>query len=87
MYHFLRQCNNLNGHSMSLGLLCKSSSCSHARFSVFQPAITGRMASSGMLRHMALVRTDISEELSASIIRVTRIAELGTVAVTACVGC
>jgi hypothetical protein len=36
------------------------------------------MASSGMLRHVALVRTDISEELNASIIRVTRIGELGT---------
>jgi hypothetical protein len=34
-----------------------------------------RMASSGMLRHMALVRTDVSEELSASIIRVTRIGD------------
>jgi hypothetical protein len=31
-----------------------------------------------MLRHVALVRTDVSEERSASIIRVTRIAELGT---------
>jgi hypothetical protein len=31
-----------------------------------------------MLRHVALVRTDVSEELSASIIRVTRIGELGT---------
>jgi hypothetical protein len=37
-----------------------------------------RMASSGMLRRVALVRTDVSEELSASIIRVTRISELGT---------
>jgi hypothetical protein len=36
------------------------------------------MASSGMLRHVALVRTDVSEELSASLIRVTRIGELGT---------
>jgi hypothetical protein len=35
------------------------------------------MVSSGMLRRMALVRTDVSEELSASI-RVTRIGELGT---------
>jgi hypothetical protein len=30
-----------------------------------------------MLRHMALVRTDVLEELSASFIRVTRIGELG----------
>jgi hypothetical protein len=36
------------------------------------------MASSGMLHHVALVRTDISEELSASIIGATRICELGT---------
>jgi hypothetical protein len=31
-----------------------------------------------MLRRVALVRTDISEERTASIIRVTRIDELGT---------
>jgi hypothetical protein len=36
------------------------------------------MASSGMLRHVALARTDVSEELSASFVRVTRIGELGT---------
>jgi hypothetical protein len=36
------------------------------------------MASSGMLRRVALVRTDIPEELGASFIRVTRICELGT---------
>jgi hypothetical protein len=36
------------------------------------------MASSGMLRRMALVRTDVSEEFSASFIRLTRIDELGT---------
>jgi hypothetical protein len=36
------------------------------------------MASSGMLRRVALVKTDVSEELSASITRVTRIGELGT---------
>jgi hypothetical protein len=35
------------------------------------------MPSSGMLRLVALVRTDVSEERSVSIIRVTRIGELG----------
>jgi hypothetical protein len=40
------------------------------------------MASSGMLHHVALVRTDVSEELSASIIKVTRIDFFA-----ACVGC
>jgi hypothetical protein len=53
--------------------------------------------SSGMLRRVALVGTDVSEELSASFMKVTRIGELGTtLAVTsnrrnntfaACVGC
>jgi hypothetical protein len=36
------------------------------------------MASSGMLSRVALVITDVSEELSASFIRVTRIGELVT---------
>jgi hypothetical protein len=36
------------------------------------------MASSGMLRRVTLVRTDVSEDLRASFIRVTRIGELGT---------
>jgi hypothetical protein len=40
------------------------------------------MASSGMLRRVALVRADVSEELSSSIIRVARIGELGTLTVT-----
>jgi hypothetical protein len=35
-----------------------------------------------MLHRMVIVRTDVSEELSASIIRVKRIGELGTLAVT-----
>jgi hypothetical protein len=35
-----------------------------------------------MLCHVALVKIDVSEELSASIIRVTRISELGMLAIT-----
>jgi hypothetical protein len=41
------------------------------------------MASSGMLRRVALVRTDVSEEPSSSIIRVTRISELARLLVSA----
>jgi hypothetical protein len=40
------------------------------------------MPYSGKLRVVALVRTDVSEEFSASIIRVTRYGELGILAVT-----
>jgi hypothetical protein len=48
--------------------------------------MTMKMVSSGMLRRVALVRTDVSVERSASFIRVIRIGELGTtIAVT--VGC
>jgi hypothetical protein len=36
------------------------------------------MVSSGILRRVTLVRTDVSEELTASFIRVARIGELGT---------
>jgi hypothetical protein len=50
---------------------------SRVRFEV-STAVTMRMASSGMLRRVALVITDVSEEPVASITRVTRIGELGT---------
>jgi hypothetical protein len=49
-------------------------------YDIFERASTQlrRTTSSGMLRRVALVRTDVSEELSACFIRVTRIGELGT---------
>jgi hypothetical protein len=40
-------------------------------------AVTMKMPSSGMLRLEAFVRSDISEESISSIVRVTRIGELG----------
>jgi hypothetical protein len=40
------------------------------------------MPFSGMLRHMYFVRTDVSEERIASLIKVTRIGELLTLAAT-----
>jgi hypothetical protein len=40
------------------------------------------MASFAMLRHVALVRTNVPEELSSSFISLTRIGELGILAVT-----
>jgi hypothetical protein len=42
------------------------------------PSAERRVASSGMLRRVALIRTDTSEELSAYFIRVTRIGEVET---------
>jgi hypothetical protein len=48
------------------------------RISVTTQIILWKMASYGILRLVALVRTDVSEELSTSFIRVTGIGELGT---------
>jgi hypothetical protein len=50
--------------------------------SVLNSHMIWRMLSSGMLRLVAHVRTDVSEERSVSIIKVIRIGELGTLAVT-----
>jgi hypothetical protein len=65
------------------------STCMYARSATFRhwcwvltKESRWRLASSGMLRRVALVRTDVSEEPSAPIIRVRRIGELGTLAVS-----
>jgi hypothetical protein len=49
----------------------------YVRFEVFT-AVTMKNCGFGTLRRVPLVRTDVSEKHSASIIRVTRIGELGT---------
>jgi hypothetical protein len=67
--------------SNTISLACLSRRCTLAGSSVrgWQIRYTvWRVASSGMLRRVALVRSDVSEELSATFIRVTRIGELGT---------
>jgi hypothetical protein len=51
---------------------------STSRYDIQNNILFKRMLSSGMLRRVALVKTDVSEEHSASIIKVTRIGELGT---------
>jgi hypothetical protein len=51
---------------------------SSARKQILQQLSAWRMPSSGMLRYVALVRTDISEEHCNSVIRVTRMSEPGT---------
>jgi hypothetical protein len=53
-------------------------SVQNVRFEVFTGGGGTMKTGSGMLRRVALVRTDISEELSPPFIRVTRIGELGT---------
>jgi hypothetical protein len=71
-YTLTFNCNILGNESVLCGqFLCLA-----------QQTFTWRMGSSEMLRRVALVRADVSEELSASIISVTRIGELGTLAVT-----
>jgi hypothetical protein len=70
-------------------LLCASNMCTGSIINIYKIYINysdlrcsrlwlWRMPSSEMLRHVAIVRTDVSEERIAPIIRVTRIGELGT---------
>jgi hypothetical protein len=60
---------------------CNKNSCHHEDvktyiFWILQIKHVRRMPSSRMFRRVALVRTDVSEEHIASIIRTTRISEL-----------
>jgi hypothetical protein len=47
-------------------------------FRAYKQTALLRMVSSELLRRVAVVRTDVSEEPGASFIRVTKIGELGT---------
>jgi hypothetical protein len=64
---------NIGQEATELGLLSGS-----LVFEWWLRTLLRRMVFSGMLGRVALVRTDILEELRASLIRVTRIGELGT---------
>jgi hypothetical protein len=59
---------------------------SYVRFEVFT-VVTMKNGIFWDVRCVALVRTDVSEELNASIIRETRIGEPGTLAVTSTNSC
>jgi hypothetical protein len=54
----------------------------HCAVSMIPEEAPFRMQPSGMLRHVAVVRTGVSEEHFAFIIRATRTGEVGTLAVT-----
>jgi hypothetical protein len=52
--------------------------CFSSKYIGQHKVVSSRMVSSGMLRRVAIVSTDVSVELGASFIRVTRIGELET---------
>jgi hypothetical protein len=73
--------HSFNGDGAIIDICC-STNPRHIILSVAEEIQACRMASCGMLLRVALVRKDVSEELSASFIRVKRISELGTLAIT-----
>jgi hypothetical protein len=73
-YYFWTRRTDINKeHAFSLQTFLSIPNAKEAQKKVIE-----RMATSGMLRRMALVRIDVSEELSTSVIRVIGIGELRT---------
>jgi hypothetical protein len=69
-----KQLHNQNWISKTIFLIIDNSS-----WVPYRKQLQGwSMVSSGMLRYVALIRTDVSEEPSVSFVRVTRIGKLGT---------
>jgi hypothetical protein len=64
--------------TVSCDILC-ACLCAPPPILLLRMQLIGRMPSSGMLRRVTLVRTNVSEKRSASIIRVKRIGQLRTV--------
>jgi hypothetical protein len=76
-HHILNACLEKPALWRSSNILCSYNNKMDQRI-FMNVSSPWRMASYGMLRRVALVRTDVSEEHSVSFIRVTRIDELGT---------
>jgi hypothetical protein len=64
--------------AIPVSILCHLSLIESTEIFVPKLVVYRRMPSSGILRRVALVRSDVSEERVVSIIRVTRIGEVGT---------
>jgi hypothetical protein len=88
---YQKLCGDLN-HGRRVRLITTTTASSlSSKYEIFdfsqpyKPSGTGRyrnITSSGMLRRVALVRIDVSEENSSSVTNVARIGELGTLTLT-----
>jgi hypothetical protein len=75
---FKRACVSIGGRERFPQRCLRSNKLPPSSESSSRPCKQGDILKNGMLRRVAFVRTDVSEERMASIIRVTRIDELGT---------
>jgi hypothetical protein len=66
----VRMCTLNSAKALAIASVCKPG--------IYKKLPYRKMVVSRMLRRVALIRTDVSEELNASFIRVTRIGKLGT---------